>query len=327
MTQKPNYLDVEWMYAGAHLSDETIAETDFILWTDEAGSLATLDLRNNLNDYIYEYNQGAKRRTRNACTLYSACGTLWDTMGYKFSEDELLEICALAEAKYGWAENAGGYLYKAVDCVRHWWNAKFSDNQIKTYRVELGTTQAERALNKGYSIMCGYKTSPEYFNDTQDNQRVDNKTYSGYTGGHAVRTRIWIQDDTYMSKNVVAVLKWNDVIIDNYFWKKKYNVYENKYIAQLKAHGAFFKWGYVFVAVPKKDEIRDNIPLQDAKELYDKGITNGRNPQDTIPKYEVWALINRIDNKFQKQIKALEDKIQELTLDDLVWEENARIWD
>jgi hypothetical protein len=114
------------------------------------------------------YNQRLQPRTRNACVLYSVAWTISDLTWYKFSLEELLEIVNIAEKEYWWREDFWMSLPRWVDCVRNWWNTKFPDNKLTSYRIYIGDEIYNKALSLWYTLSCSYLTSSWYYKDTEE---------------------------------------------------------------------------------------------------------------------------------------------------------------
>ncbi|PZM81833.1 hypothetical protein DLH72_05035 [Candidatus Gracilibacteria bacterium] len=260
-------LEFELQHSGLLIGEENFASSDFAL----ADSLLTEKLKNITPDNpVYEYDQSAQHRTRNACTLYMGIKMISDLWNYKFTTEEILEICDIAEKSYGWSESRGGWLYKAIDCVRTYWNKKNPDKEVVSFFFPLDSKEFEILKNSGKTLGVGYNISTEYYLDSQDNGQIDKNSFAGSKkrGGHAVCFN-------------------NGKIIDNYTGKKKFNIYKNEKIERLGREGTFFNNGYVFF---KKNDIMENINLKNAKIAYKLGLWNGQNAKNPMTREEVMAV-------------------------------------
>lgn len=266
----------ELKYSWLDLSESTISKTDFLFWAED-----NYNIPQNINELKFYYNQWTSRRTRNWCALFWCAGAIWDLTGYEFSEDELLSILILAEKDYWWKEDYGMYMSKAVDCVRNWWNEKFPNEKLLSFRTVVWDDKFKEALTKGHSLVVWYRTSPEYYKDSQDDGVIQWEDFPK-KWGHLVRC------------NFNTAIK----IDDNYYGKKTHNTYINNKILTLKNNWVFFPSAYLFLKeITMEEEIRNGIDLEGAKELYDEGVWNGLNPREPMSRQEVMAVLARLNNK------------------------------
>lgn len=261
----------EILEGGLILDENTISENDYLLW-DESNISDFIDKMEADEPKIF-YNQAQQHRTRNGCSNYAGFGCISDMMGFRFSLKEILEIHDLAEKKYGWREDYWNYLYKAVDCVRDYWNSKNPDNQVISFRVNLKSKIAQELINKGKTLMIWYKTTKEHYVDSQDNWKMDSDSFAN-------AKKIWW--------HAIRHNKGNN--IDNYIWKKKYNTYENKKLVDYANEGTYFTFGYVFF---KKDESNSEL----AKRLW---FWNWKNPNNSATRFEVASMIGALYRKLKK---------------------------
>ena len=226
------FQDQEWW---AILDENTISKNDFLLWNIEEKTLNDYLEKTQEDNPIHLYNQWALRRTRNGCTLFWSFGAVSDLTWYKFTKKEILEIHDIAEAKYGWKENAGWYIHKAVDCVRNYWNAKNPDKELVSFRVNLRSSKDLEIIKKLYkakkTLVIWYKTTKEHYIDSQDNWVLDSRTFisswAKQIWWHCVRYNHW--------KN-----------IDNYEGRKKFNSYVNNQLVWLSKEWTYFPSAYVY---------------------------------------------------------------------------------
>jgi len=170
-----------------------------------------------------EYDQSLQDRTRNGCVLYASIGVLSDIFEKEFSLEELLEIVDLAEKDYGWEESRGMWLHKGASCVRSWWNKNNPDRQVTNHQIEIGSDEYFELIEAGYPVMVGYFTNSKYYEDKEEDGTI-NQEY----------------DDTVQKKYGHAVRQYKNKIIDNYKDKRKYNIYKNEHIIELKKLGLWF---------------------------------------------------------------------------------------
>lgn len=269
--------EFELQNQGCILDENTISELDFTLWSD------TIDIPENTNKEKHKYNQWALKRTRNACVLYANAWVISDLTWYKFSEAELLEICDLAEKTYWWNENSWMTLVRWTDCLRNWWNKKFPENTLTSFRLTIWDKQFAEALQKKHSLVVWYYTSKEYYLDSQLDWIIDWENFPR-NWWHAVRTNY---DETIK-------------IDDNYEGKKKFNTYINDKIEILKNNYVYFPSAYLFLKDKTMEEtIKENIDLERAKKAFDLWLWNWLNPREPMSRQEVMTVLHKVleDNK------------------------------
>ena len=255
------------------LIDE-VSDNDYLFWSDN------IIIKENTNKDKYWYNQALQSRTRNACVLYWNCGVVSDLTWYKFSEAEILEIVDLAEKSYGWSESWWMAFARWTDCVRTWWNKKFPDNQLITFRLDIWSEKFFEALDKWHSLTVWYKTSRDYLLDSQEDWEIQWEDFKK-NWWHLVR----------------LYKKWNNLrIIDNYDWKKIYNDYINNKIEKLQKNWVYFisAYLYLFNNDYMSEQIKDNMSLENAKLFFDRWYTSGLNPKAPINREEMFALLEVI---------------------------------
>lgn len=231
-------------------------ETDYQLL---AGTLDLPWAMGGFNFRRIQYDQ--KEINAFSCTLHGAIGALSDLTGYTFSVDERKEILGIAVSK-GFDLNRGWYIANAVDVVRNFWNSKHPDQQVITFRVEVGSQEFFNALKQNYSVVFGYNGNGKYQSDFQDG-KLDKTEFGKSTYGHCIR---------------IADLPDIGTAIDNYFKRLDVNAYylPESNIETLLRNGVFQRSGYVFVL----------------KEHFD-------NHNKTMPQIPVWAIgsVNKAANK------------------------------
>ena len=286
-------LDFELEYSWLKIWEENYASSDYALSESIFVNDFLSDRLKNItpDKSVYEYDQSAQYRTRNACTLYMWIKMVSDLWDYQFSIKEILEICDLAEKEYWWSEKDGNWLYKSIDCVRNYWNKKYPEKEIVSFTFSLNSKEFEILKNSWKTLWVWYSTSVWYFNDSQDNWNIDHNSFASErkTGWHAVCFNNW-------------------KIIDNYYWKKKYNKYTNEKIVDLSKEWTFFRNWYVFF---KKEEILSKINLKNAKIAYKLWLWNWQNAKNSMSREEVRAVfVNWIKKIFAKELTI--EKIEEI---------------
>jgi len=267
-----------------------VSELDYLLWSSNP-----LVIPKNENTNNYFYNQGKLTRTLNACVLYANAASLGYLMNYEFSNEELLEIVLSAEKDYGRVENYWMHISKWVDCVRHYWNNKFPNRKVKTFRMVVGDEDFAEALKMNHRVVVGYRTSREYYRDSQDNGIVDWEKFIDFIGGHAVSSLFGVAE-------VISTNKWI-LIQDNYTGSKPFNIYYNNNISKLKDSWTFFHSAYIYLKdETMTDTIKDNIDLEKAKEAFELWIFNWLNPRQPASRQEVVVMImNAIEKLVEKK--------------------------
>lgn len=283
------FQELEWW---AILDENSISENDFLLWNIDEKTLEDyLENTKEDNPKIF-YNQAALTRTRNACTLFWSFWAISDLTWYKFSQEEILEICDIAEAKYGWKEASWGYIYKAVDCVRNYWNEKNPEKEVVSFRVNLRDSKDLDIIKKLYekkkTLVIWYRTTIEHFKDSQDNWVLDNTCFlscwAKATWGHCIRYN--------HSQN-----------IDNYEWRKKYNSYENNQLVWLANEWTYYPSVYVYFYKSEFESIFKDVQewaafFEAIKWAKENWIVRGYwdwtfRPSQSISRWElVWVLKN-----------------------------------
>ena len=278
-------LEHQWLI----LDENTVSELDYELgWAWEDGD--DLKIPENTQLMLHHYNQWAMKWEMPYFHTWWSCGLFWtmwtisDLTWYKFTEEDILEIQKLAVDHYWLQVPWGMYMHKAVDCVRNWWNKKFPEQQLTSFRLKIGWPKYFEALKKWHSLVVWYKTSSEYFKDSQDDGIVQWTDFPK-KWGHLVRTH----------------QSWVFKVTDNYYWKKKFNTYTNNNLVKLKDNKVFFKSAYLILKTrTMNDEIKDNIDLDAAKEMFEKGYWNGLDPRKPMSRQEVMTVMKRILDSVNK---------------------------
>lgn len=260
------------------LDKNTISEADFMIAADD-----NIKIPENTNTKRFFYDQSALKWEKPYLHTWWSCWLFWnmwaisDLTWYEFTEEDKLEIQKLAVDEYGLQVPGGMYMSKAVDCLRTWWNKKFPENKLLSFRTTIWSDLFNEVQAKWHSLVVWYKTSPEYFKDSQDDGKISKEDFPK-KWGHLVRT------------NFNTIVK----IDDNYFGKKKFNTYENNKIVKLKENWVFFPSAYFFLKDTSiQDKIKNNIDLDLAKTGFDLWIFNGLKPRESVSRQEVVVMILR----------------------------------
>lgn len=221
----PWYIELGWW-----LIDIGKKDTDYILWADILSELKEEELIN--RQVKYEYNQWAEYETRNWCTIFSAFTMLSYLKDKQFSIDDIKEVWHKMIEDWKLDPDVWAYLSDAIDYVRKWYNSKYED-KIVSYAVELEDEKLLEKINKkNLIIQVWYKTSSQFFIDSQDTDWVWRVSWKDYP-------KYWWH----------AVVMWWPVhwIIDSYFWQKTRNRYLIEYLQDLVNNWVFFKTWYIFL--------------------------------------------------------------------------------
>jgi len=173
----------------------------------------------------YEYNQWAQYETRNYCTIYSAVTELSYLFDREFTLCEIKEIWANMIKDGKLDVNKWAYLSDAIDYTRRWWNTKFPDRKVSSFRF----SYLEELNRKKFIWLkqLWYRTSKELHNEIQTNWFAAKKDYKK-VGWHAVSL-------------------YGINIIDNYKWINKHNRYSFQYMKDLIKNWVIFEYWYVFL--------------------------------------------------------------------------------
>lgn len=227
----------------------------------------------NTNTKVYEYNQytpnplDSLHDTRWSCALFASMGAISDLTSYKFTDDDILKIQISAIENYGLIPGIWMYMSKAVDCVRNWWNLKFPEQKLISYRVTIWDTDFLNARELGHSLVVWYKISKEYALE-QSKWEILSEDFPK-NSGHLVRNAT-VDDTSY--------------IRDNYFGRYTFNIYKNGKIIPLMKNQVYFPSAYLFLFdVDKKKEAEKEkvIILNKIREIIKRNKTKGINQMRT----------------------------------------------
>ena len=234
-----------------------------------------------------------------SCTIFASAGAVSDLTGYRFTKTQLTQMVEEAR-QFGFADD-GWYINEAVDFVRSWYKRERSPN-MATYRVDLASSDFSKVLQKGYSIVTGFRGNNQYNEDVEADGQLDNINIGDTTYGHAIRMA---QD-----KNKPDYAR---VVIDNYVGYNKFNQYRIKLadMGKLVQNGVFFSDGYIFVNtmsntfrdVPRNAQTEWFYSSVEwaAKEGLMSGFQDGSfRPNDTITRAQMAVLMKKLYDKLSQ---------------------------
>lgn len=200
-----------------------------------------------------------------SCTLHAALGAISDLTGYEFSLPERIALWKQA-LEEGASNTEGWYIYKAVDLARNYWNAHNADRLV-SYRVNL--SEANYVIDKGYSLVVGFKGNANYSNDIKDGTLDEVELSGNPTYVHSIRL--------HKTNTVRAV--------DNYEGNG-HNEYRVKDLPKLISNKVFFNEAYFFVSLndaeKEKNKVSDWAKDSVEKCLKTKIATIWSNPQEIV---------------------------------------------
>lgn len=169
----------------------------------------SIEIQKAFNLATHEYNQLEynKQFGSNLCTLYAPIWMLSDLIGRELTGAEREELCKLRTEMYDFDPAIGGYLVEWDNCVRNWWNRNNPNNQIRQFKV----TKEEMmdALKNGHRVNIGYRGNKTYNTDKED----------------GVLDSVNIGTTTYWHSTTAKIID-GEVVVDNYKWVRKYNIYK-----------------------------------------------------------------------------------------------------
>ena len=249
-----------------------VSDYDYLIWWIE-----NVVIPQNINTTRHFYNQATKRNpsTSWSCWLFWSMWVISDLTWYQFTETDINAINNKAIKSYWLALKLWMTMYRAVDCVRDYWNEQNPNKKLSSYRFDIWDKLFAEALRKWHTMVVWYKTSNEYLKDSQDDWVISWEDFKKWSW-HLVRV--------LFNKNIL--------ITDNYYWTKKYNEYIVNKINKLKENWVYFTSAYLFLYDKTMTNIiRDNIKLENAKIGFDLWLWNWLNPQSPMSREEAIAVI------------------------------------
>jgi hypothetical protein len=231
-----------------------------------------------------------------SCTIFAAAGAISDLTGYRFSHDEMRLM--VNEAKqYGFSDD-GWYVYAAIDFVRKWWRRARSA-RMASYLIGMNSETFADVLQKGYSVVTGYRGNSQYNDDVAADGVLDNIEISRTTYGHAMRI---VRDK--LQPNYARL------VVDNYAGYHRHNLYRIKLqdMPKLVEKGIFFDNGYIFTNTMSNqfDDVPRNAQTEwyyscvewAAKEGLMSGYSDGTfRPNDAVTRAQMAVLLKKLYDK------------------------------
>jgi hypothetical protein len=249
-------------------------------------------------EYQIQYNQLEVHDM--SCTIFASAGAISDLTGYRFNNTQFRFLVEEAK-KDDFSDTEGWYIYKAVDLLRRWWKANEGD--MTTYRVNVAGSDFVEALNKGYSVVTGYRGNSQYNQDVAADGVLDNISIVNTTYGHAIR----IARDRDLPD-------YARLVIDNYLDAQPFNTYRIKIddLPKLVDKGVFYYSGYIFVSNVErmfKDVVRNSQTEWYYSELewaVQEGLITGYQdgsfrPNHFVTRAEMVILLKRLHDKLNEQ--------------------------
>lgn len=227
-------------------------ETDYQL-----GAEVTIPrARNKFIDKEIQYNQ--KDVSPVSCTIHGAMGAVSDLTGFVFSLEDRKELWKRA-LSLGADPSIGWYTSRAVDVVRKFYNEKFPEKPLTSFRTSINSDKYKEMLDFGYTAVISHRGNSKYNSDVNIDGILDGTSFGTTTYGHCLRMAS--VGDEFKS------------VINNYFKAHKFNIYKvpTDNLSKLISNRVFFKDCYFFV---DNYEVDGDIPLW-AKASWDKAKEKG----------------------------------------------------
>ena len=181
------------------------------------------------DDKMIAYNQNSYHDWKMACTIISALTALWNNCWIKPTNSQINKL--IQEAKKEWYDyKKWWYVQKAVNFVKKW--------AEKEYWMKLAYFRAyysdfKYLTSKGFNLSWGYNNHDWVTKDKLEDGILWNDI------------KYW--DFKYWHSFNLCEIDWNFCGLDNYVWKRKYNIFEIQNISKLVKAWVFFKYAYFFV--------------------------------------------------------------------------------
>lgn len=186
-----------------------------------------------------------------SCTVHGSIGAVSDLTGYTFTLDERKKLWASALAQ-GADPKVGWSISKAVDLVRKYWLTQHPDQELMTFRILMASDDFFMALDKGYSLVCGFNGNAAYNTDRNDGI-LDNVNFGHASYGHCLRITKDAAEQVYT------------MVVDNYPQYTNPNTYKisKDHLVKLWQNSVFMQGAYVYVSKKTFDAMNDTpaIPL------------------------------------------------------------------
>lgn len=162
-------------------------ETDFQLGSE----VKIKPARNSFNDKRTQYAQNEVSAV--SCTIHGAMGAVTDLTGYVFPLEERKALWKQALA-LGASPTLGWFTASAVDLVRNFYNAKFPDKPLKSFRAVIGYPEFWDMLDMGYTAVISHKGNTKYNSDVKLDGILDGTSFGNTTYGHVIRGTEGVKD-------------------------------------------------------------------------------------------------------------------------------------
>jgi hypothetical protein len=195
---------------------------------------------------------------KSCCTLCGSAGAYTDQTGFEFSIAQLKDMWELA--KKDGAGDDGWEIAKAVKLVKVEGN-KLSGFNMMFYALNLDSEEAYDVVDKGYTLVVGYRGNSAYNKDkndgTLDLTALTNKsTYGHCLRGNAPVLQMVDSAPKTSPKNIYQIPKDN--------------------IDDLVRNRVFYRQAYVYAdaTIEAESELWGRVPLY-AKNSYKKAVAKG----------------------------------------------------
>jgi len=263
-----------------YLTEEKIDKTDafygVILKTDERAYklwATSIEIVPSINKKTFEYNQleFSWEFGSNLCTLYAPIWMLSDLIWREITKDERHQLCELRTKMYDWDRNIGWLFVEWRNCVRNFWNRNNPTNQIREVSFEIWSKEFYDVIDKWYRINLWYRGNRKYNDDVAD-WVLDSSSIWATTYGH--------------STTLIEAKKTKDnkikLVVDNYEWVKKFNIYSIKDFQEFLDSGIVFHTAAVFIFANTKIDLEIEL----LKKKYSKTNPKIKFNADKIKEYQ-----------------------------------------
>lgn len=184
--------------------------------------------------------------SHNSCTLHGSLTAVSALTGYKFTLDERKALWEQAKG-VGWKDSngivhfasdiTGWYVNAGVDLVRQYWNSKNPENQLVSFRIDMGSADWNTVISKNYNAVVGFNGNGDYNADYLKDGQLDGTDFGAPMYGHCVD----IKDKDTLVKDEVVDSFYNGLGNPN-------NIYAipKSNISALVKNGVYFQSAYVF---------------------------------------------------------------------------------
>jgi len=200
---------------------------------------------------------------RLSCSLHACMTVVSNQTGYEFTLKERKAILKLAISR-GFDVNMGWYMNKAVKCVTDYCNDELDMNLVY---ARVHWTQYEDLAEKGFGIVCGYKSRAGMGRDRSDGILGDDGIkYGSLAYGHLVSFWNYAKRTDQRKPFIQEEGRSRFGMVDNYYPKHKNNETFIDNLSNMVSQDTIFKNGYIiydkkltkaFTLLHFKQKIRD----------------------------------------------------------------------